>query len=125
MSYLSTKFNNSSIIDIGTHYGKSALALSYNKTNTIHTFNIENQIKNLSIQNRENIQFHIENLLDINVQSKWIETILQSPFIVLDIDPNNGFYELQIFEFLKRIHYNGFLICDDIWYFKEMRYNFW
>ena len=26
---------------------------------------------------------------------------------------------------LKKIDYQGFIICDDIWYFKEMRNNFW
>ena len=35
LSYLSTLFNNSIIIDIGTHRGSSALALSYNSTNII------------------------------------------------------------------------------------------
>jgi len=35
LSYLSTLFNNSNILDIGTHLGHSSLALSYNKTNTI------------------------------------------------------------------------------------------
>ena len=35
LSYFSTLFNNSNILDIGTYSGCSALALSYNSTNTI------------------------------------------------------------------------------------------
>ena len=38
LSYFSTLFNNCNIIDIGSHRGNSALALSYNKTNTVYSF---------------------------------------------------------------------------------------
>jgi len=125
LSYLSTRFNNVNIIDIGTHYGKSALALSYNTSNTVHTFNIEDQISNPDIRNTENIKFHIENLMDPIIQEKWKPIILNCPFIVLDIDPHEGRDELAFYKYLERIQYRGFLICDDIWFFKPMRDNFW
>jgi Bacterial protein of unknown function (HtrL_YibB) len=125
LAYLSTKFNNVNILDIGTHYGKSALALSYNKTNQIHTFNIQDQISNQAIRDAPNIHFHISNLLDPSTQKEWIPFILQCPFIVLDIDPHNGTEELEFVNFLVQIKYKGFLVCDDIWYFKGMRDNFW
>ena len=35
LAYLSTLFNDTYFIDIGTNYGNSALALSYNNTNKI------------------------------------------------------------------------------------------
>jgi hypothetical protein len=41
------------------------------------------------------------------------------------VDPHNGFMEMDFYNFLKKIDYQGFVICDDIWYFKEMRDNFW
>ena len=44
LAYLSTFFNETYIIDIGTHKGASSTALSYNKSNTIYTFDIENRI---------------------------------------------------------------------------------
>ena len=44
LSYFSTLFNNSNILDIGTHTGCSALALSYNSTNTIYSFDIMDKI---------------------------------------------------------------------------------
>ena len=46
LSYLSTLFNNSDIFDIGTHRGSSAMALSYNPTNKVYSFDIENRSKN-------------------------------------------------------------------------------
>jgi len=125
LSYFSTLFNNATIIDIGTHRGSSSLALSYNKSNTIHTFDIVDKVINNNIKNVENIQFHLDNLFETEGQEKWCETIKNSPFIFLDVDPHNGTMEIDFFNYLKKIDYKGFVICDDIWYFKEMRDNFW
>ena len=44
LSYFSTLFNNSNIIDIGSHLGHSALSLSYNKSNTIYSFDILDKV---------------------------------------------------------------------------------
>jgi len=125
LAYLSTLFNNSNIIDIGTHLGKSSLALSYNKTNVVHTFNIEDQIKNSKIKDRQNIQFHIENILEDSIQEKWYDIIINTPIIVFDIEPHNGSYEYEFYKYLMSIGYQGIVVWDDIWYFKEMRDNFW
>ena len=125
LSYISTLFNNVDILDIGTNYGYSALALSYNKTNTIHTFDTEKKDIKEDIKNKNNIKFHIENLFEVSVQDKWKDTILKCPFILLDVEPHNGFMEINFYNYLKNINYQGFIICDDIWYFKEMRDNFW
>ena len=48
---LASKFNNSIIIDIGTHRGSSALALSSNPTNTIHSFDITSKVEPYEIPN--------------------------------------------------------------------------
>ena len=40
LAHLSTYFNDSIIVDMGTHTGNSAAALSYNKTNKVYTFDI-------------------------------------------------------------------------------------
>ena len=124
LSYFSTLFNNSNIIDIGTHLGYSAVALSYNKTNTIYSFDIVDKVRP-NIKNVENIKFLNDDLFDKNIFYKWKDVILSSPFIFLDVDPNNGIMELEFINYIKEINYNGFIICDDIWYFKEMRDNFW
>ena len=40
LAHLSTYFNNSIIVDVGTHQGHSAAALAYNKTNEVYTYEI-------------------------------------------------------------------------------------
>ena len=125
LSYLSTLVNDAIIIDIGTHHGQSALALSYNKRNIVHTFDIENRVSNSKIKNVDNINFHMDNLFEVDGREKWNETILKSSFIFLDVDPHNGTMEMDFYNYLERIGYMGFVICDDIWYFKEMRDKFW
>jgi len=124
LAFFSTLFNNSNIIEIGTHLGHSALALSYNKTNTVYTFDIVDKVRP-NIKNIENIKFCIDDLFDKNTFDKWKDIILSCPFIFLDCDPHNGTMEMSLLDFIKDIDYKGFVICDDIWYFKEMRDNFW
>jgi len=124
LAYLSTLFNNSTIIEIGTQTGLSAIALSYNSTNTIHTFDIETKICS-QLELRKNINFHTDNLFDREVFMKWAPTILLCPFIFIDVDPHNGTMELEFIKLLQEIGYYGFVVWDDIWYFKEMRNNFW
>lgn len=122
LSYLSTLYSNSTIIDIGTHMGNSALALSFNKTNTVHTFDIVKKDLDSYILNKSNIVFHTDDILK---NEEFKDLILQSPFIFLDVDPHNGIMEYDFFNYLNSINYKGFMICDDIWYFKEMRDHFW
>jgi hypothetical protein len=125
LSYFSTLFNNSNIIDIGTHKGHSSIALSYNKTNTIYTFDIVDNVET-SYKSIDNIKYNYDNLFDtIEIREKWREIILSCPFIFLDVDPHNGKMEYDFINYLQSIDYKGFIICDDIWYFKEMRDNFW
>ena len=40
LAHLSTYFSESIIVELGTHTGNSAAALSYNKSNKIYTFDI-------------------------------------------------------------------------------------
>ena len=56
-AYLSTKFNDSIILDIGTHRGVSALSLSYNERNKIRSYDILEQ--GASTIKKDNISWHI------------------------------------------------------------------
>lgn len=125
LAYLSSLFNNANIIEIGTHVGESAVALSYNKNNTIYTFDI---IDKVSSEKKEinNIHFIIDDIMtSVESRNKWKEIVLSSAFIFLDVDPHNGLMEYDFYLFLKENHYKGIVVCDDIWYFKDMRDNFW
>ena len=124
LSYISTLFHNCNIIDIGTHLGHSALALSYNITNVIYSFDIVDKVRD-NIKNISNIKFMNDNLFDENIFNQWKDIILNCPFIFLDVDPHNGTMETCFINLLEKNKYMGFVICDDIWYFKEMRDNFW
>jgi hypothetical protein len=124
LSYLSTLFNNSTIIDIGTNCGKSAISLSYNPTNVVHTFDVENRYIPI-VDNISNIHFHNENIFDNEVFMNWSQTIMSCSFIFVDLEPHNGLIEMKLVRLLNEIGYSGFVVWDDIWYFKEMRNNFW
>lgn len=125
LSYFSTLFNNSNIVQIGTHFGESAIALSYNNNNTIYTFDIIDKVSQEKKQ-VNNIKFIIDDVISDNVvRDKWKQTILSSKFIFLDVGSHNGIIEYEFYFFLKENNYDGFVICNNIWYFKEMRDNFW
>ncbi len=128
LAYLSSQVCGRTLIDIGTHRGSSALALSYNMTNTVHTFDIDDRLaqewKMTKWANRD-IQFHKENLWDPAVRAAWRDRLLSAAVIFMDIDPHDGPMELEFYHWLKAEGYQGLLVCDDIWYFKGMRDHFW
>ena len=122
LAYLSSFYKGRDIFDIGTHRGASALALSHTAENTVYSFDIEHKY---TLPKVSNIQYALEDLWSESVRSKWEEKLLGSAFIFLDIDPHEGTREFEFYKWLKQKNYQGFLICDDIWYFKPMRDAFW
>ena len=119
---LSTKHSNSTLFDIGTHKGMSAYALSINPTNRVLSFDI---VAKEGLPVKSNIEYHTDDLMSEEGRAKWRDQLLAAPFLFLDIDPHEGTREYQFYEWLRDNDYKGFLVCDDIWYFKEMRDNFW
>jgi hypothetical protein len=122
LSFLASQFNDKTILDIGTHKGSSALALSTNPTNQVISFDIQRKVP---LHDLSNVSFELANLWNPTVRRYWEPTILSAAMIVLDIDPHDGPMELEFYEWLKGKGYKGLLVCDDIWYFKGMRDNFW
>lgn len=125
LSYLSTLVTGT-IIDIGSNHGYSALALSHNEKNQIFSFDIEDKV-NEDIKRLESINFVIANICDGDNEDRkmWLNTILNSALIFLDIDPHEGAREYEFYQFLKKNKYQGIVVVDDIWMFKGMRDNFW
>jgi hypothetical protein len=107
-AYVSTKFDGVTLIDAGTSYGNSAIAMSYNLKNTVRTYDIADNDFD-SFKERGNI---IPVRKDINTEDK--DILLSSPLIMLDIDPHDGQQELVFVNLLKEIGYEGFVLCDDI-----------
>jgi predicted O-methyltransferase YrrM len=118
LTYLSFQFNNTTIIDAGTHDGISALCLSQNPNNKVISYDIEN--KDFSKIIRPDLQHtpfgkNYPNLtfknLDINNESDSL--INSAGFIFLDIS-HNGKDEMQFSNKLEQINYNGYVLCDDV-----------
>lgn len=124
LAWLSYQFSETHFIEIGTHTGLSAFCLASNPKNTVYTFDVSNKVEH-NMRIYPNIKFEQANLLDETDRLKWEEKILTAPLIFFDISPHNGTDEYTFYEYLKEKKYSGLVVFDDIWYYKEMRDNFW
>jgi len=118
-SYLATFFNNTTILDIGTCKGTSAISLAHNPTNKVLTYDIINEIRNKEhiCYKIPNVTFKIRNVLfDLNK-----DMIKNVKLIVIDID-HNGTVEANILQRLRDIEFKGIVLLDDIHHpTKELR----
>lgn len=105
-AYLSTLFDRIKIVEVGTRYGKSALALSYNKNNRVVSFDILEQ--GASAIQRENITFVIADFTEVGGDWSKVDVIM------IDVDPHDGIKEREFMKFLYSIGWEGLLILDDI-----------
>ena len=104
LMYVSTLYNNEVIFDVGTNKCMSALALSYNKSNRVKTFDIIKLLpENPTVDNIEYILG--DSTKDIDLE--------KCPVIFLDVD-HDGIYEDIFYDRLKNINWKGILILDDI-----------
>ena len=124
LAYLSTQFKHRTIFDIGTHFGDSAHALSYNETNIVRSFDVVDHV--LSHRHRrQNITYYAIDLLDPTMREAWRPQLLDSALIFLDIDPHEGTREHAFVSWLRDNDYPGVIVLDDIWHFKAMRDQLW
>ena len=68
LAYLSTCFNDSVIVDLGTLYGNSAAALAYNKSNKVYTYDIESReeaISKFKLEEFKNVEYIITNCISV------------------------------------------------------------
>lgn len=110
------------VIDIGTHQGDSALALSY-AARRVESFDVVD--KTNGRPRPENVHYHLEDLFDPETRERWRRTLLNSGIIVIDIDPHEGTREYELVKWLHENDYRGLIVLDDIWFFKPMRDNIW
>ena len=114
IAYISTMFDNSNLIDVGTYKGNSALAMSYNSSNRVHSFDLKDFIDLHGLP--VNLTHYIDNILNENYK----DLILSSPFILLDTS-HDGTFEKQFYFYLKENNYIGYLLLDDIKLNEEMK----
>lgn len=106
-AYLSTLFTNTTILDVGTRMGLSALAFSYNNSNKVISYDLVEQ--GASNIKKENVEFKIvdfRNDESLNYQNISI--------ISIDVDPHDGIQEREMLSFLREKNWNGLLVLDDI-----------
>jgi FkbM family methyltransferase len=115
LTYITKLYNNITLIDAGTFAGHSCLALAQNKTNKVITYDIEEKDFPF-FKKYKNIEFK---KLDINKESPSL--IKSADIICLDIDPHDGKQEKIFIDYLIKIGYKGYVICDDIHLNKEMQ----
>lgn len=113
LAYLSTRYQDSDILDIGTFTGVSAVALSYNSRNRVHTFDINRRIDLATVPN--NVLYYKDNIL----KPKYESLIKYSKLIMIDIS-HNGEDEKVITDHIISLGYKGYIVYDDIKLNKEM-----
>ena len=143
LAHLSTYFNDSIIVDMGTHTGNSAAALSYNKSNKVYTFDIaptEQAAELFKEDEYKNIIYIIGNCIENNWYGQPLgpfstnlseplksekEIFLSSELIFLDIDPHDGVQEPQVLDFLITNDWKGIMVCDDIGHQHPPMHDWW
>ena len=143
LAHLSTYFNDSIIVDMGTHTGNSAAALSYNKSNKVYTFDItptEEAAELFKEDEYKNIIYIIGNCIENNWYGQPLgpfstnlseplksekEIFLSSELIFLDIDPHDGVQEPQVLDFLITNNWKGIMVCDDIGHQHPPMHDWW
>lgn len=117
---ISKQLKNSKILEIGTHNGNSAVALSYgnffNNNIEIDTYDIINLLQENPKKYFEkyNVNYNLENLFNEDIREKYKSKILSYDIIFIDIDPHEGILEYDFLIWLKNNNYNGLIIFDDI-----------
>ena len=116
LSHLSWQFPpNTTIIDIGTSSGHSAVALSHNPDVKVISYNIQDDIGTqvCSAKHKSNIELRIKNCLED------IDLLMKAPLIMLDT-AHTGDFEVEVINTLIRNNYKGLVLCDDIYLNREM-----
>jgi len=106
-AYMSTWFNKTTILDIGTRTGGSALALSYNPTNKVRSYDLIEQ--GASVIKKDNITWNIGDFME-DEEIDWDNVSI----VMIDVDPHDGSQERVMMDWLREKGWKGILMHDDI-----------
>ena len=117
-AYLSTTFDDGVILDIGTLYGSSALALSYNTKNHVKSYDLSEKSKIAQKMKRDNIDW---NIMDFRKDEsiEWDKVKM----IVIDTD-HTGVQEIEFMKFFIEKDWKGIMCFDDI-HLNRAMIDFW
>ena len=119
-AYMSSTFDNGIILDIGTLFGSSAVASSYNLSNKVISYDVNDHISRIgaSTPKRENLTFKIMNFMgDDSIEWNKVK------MIILDTD-HTGTQETEFVNFFIEKDWSGILLLDDI-HLNEPMKEFW
>lgn len=106
-AWISHQFQDTTILDVGTRFGNSALSLSNNTSNKVISYNIVEE--GASAIKKENITWKLMDFRD-DVDLNLDEVSL----IMIDVDPHDGKQEPEMLEWLKEKGWSGKILFDDI-----------
>ena len=114
LAHLSSQLpKGTQVVDLGTLYGSSALALASNPDVSVVTYDIHECIpdkyKAMSVLGLPNVKQIIKDGVEAVTDYASF-----TPLIVLDIDPHDGVQEKRTIEALIKQGYQGVVVCDDI-----------
>jgi predicted O-methyltransferase YrrM len=121
LRYLSDFFHEELILDLGTNFGHSAVALGLNGQNHVESYDIVCDLtedEKRRIEEDFNINFNILRVEDIPL-SQYEE----AKIIFLDT-VHDGSHEMEVFDIILKSKFKGILVCDDI-FFNEGMNRFW
>lgn len=117
LEQLSREYAGDLVVDIGTFFGCSALALATNPRVTVWTYDIESFVpETAAIRDVPNITFHVKN--GLNAIPDFVH---KTSLIMLDVDPHDGVQEALFLDKLALYGYKGIVVCDDIHLNDEMQ----
>jgi predicted O-methyltransferase YrrM len=110
-SYLSTFFNHSIILDVGTLTGRSAIALSHNNSNQVISYDINDYIGDINhkLFTKSNIKFHLKDVFEDLTE----DFVKKLSIVMIDVDHYETF-ERRLIDKLKELKFSGIIILDDI-----------
>jgi predicted O-methyltransferase YrrM len=104
--------DGSSLVDIGTYFGLSAVALASNPKCTVKTYDIYDHITEdstaFTVKNLENVEYCLKDCMDDG------DVLAAAKVIILDVDPHDGAQETDIMAKLRAVGFKGIVILDDI-----------
>jgi hypothetical protein len=107
-AYYSTLVDNTTILEIGTCLGGSAVMMTHNKNNKIISYDVVNNFKNLNCPPIDrDIEFRVGNFMKDEIDYEKID------LIAIDAS-HTGTLEVQMVKYLEENWKGGLLFLDDI-----------
>ena len=108
-SYLAKLVGGVYILDIGTLFGGSALALSAASDLLVISYDLMKiETHEPGALKKDNIELRVANFLENNIDYQYCN------LIVIDVDPHDGLQEPPMVEFIIKQGFAGLIILDDI-----------